>query len=172
MTSSGRSDRSTALKISVKRAGSFSGGECCHRSNGLSSSQGFSGSGMSIAGVVGRRLGDSPTLGRDLPPLFALRLAFASQLAICTGFSSVCFSSSTFSSSVMGSSAGQVLNKFATKAKFSLAFPFTIADGVKNFRQSILSAFWRTCSALWRSSEVWSARLSQCSGAICASNLV
>jgi hypothetical protein len=53
-----------------------------------------------MAGVVGRKLGDSPTLGRDRPPLLALLLAFASQLAICTGFSSVCFSSSIFSSSV------------------------------------------------------------------------
>jgi hypothetical protein len=52
-----------------------------------------------MAGVVGRKLGDSPTLGRERP-LLARRLAFASQLAICTGFNSVCFSSSIFSSSV------------------------------------------------------------------------
>lgn len=84
----------------MKRAGSFSGGECCHLSKGFSSSQGFSGSGMSIAGVVGRRLGDSQTRGLGLCAVFALRLALASQLAICIGFNSVCLSSSAFSSSV------------------------------------------------------------------------
>lgn len=63
---SGRSLLATACAISVMAAGSFSGGECFQRSNGLSSSHGFSGVVvMSIAGVVGCRLGDEHLLGRD-----------------------------------------------------------------------------------------------------------
>lgn len=65
--SAGSSVCATAFAISVMAAGSFSGGECCHLSNGLSSSQGLSaaaGAGIEIAGVVGFRLGDEHSLGR------------------------------------------------------------------------------------------------------------
>ena len=91
----------TAVAMSVTEAGSCSGGECCHLSNGLSSSQGFSGAdGISIAGVDGRRLGEAHAIGRELDLALCLRRAFASQLAIWLGFRSVCRSSSAFSSSL------------------------------------------------------------------------
>jgi len=64
---SGSSVKATACAISVIEAGSFSGGECCHLSKGLSSSHGLSaGAGMAIAGVVGCRLGDEQSFGRTL----------------------------------------------------------------------------------------------------------
>ena len=50
-------------------------------------------------------------------------------------------STSSFSSSVIGSSPGWVLNRLATKARFSLGFPATREVGVRNFRQSSFSAF-------------------------------
>jgi hypothetical protein len=97
--SSGRSLLATALAISVMEAGSFSGGEFCHLSNGLSSSQGLSGTGISMAGVVGRKLGEAKGFfARSVT--FRRLLALASQLAICDGFNSLLLSSSAFCFSV------------------------------------------------------------------------
>lgn len=91
-----------ASAISKIFAGSFSGGECRQRSKGLSSSHGFGAPmlGMSMAAVVGPKLGEAPIFGRALSVTFRRRRALASQFAIWLGLSSVFFSSSAFSSSV------------------------------------------------------------------------
>lgn len=54
-------------------------------------------------------------------------------------------------------SAGYLLNRLATKAKFSLGFPLTTSAGVTNCLQPNLSACWSILSALFKSSvSCWS----------------
>lgn len=98
-SSAGSSFRARAFAMSSRPAGSFSGGECCHLSKGLSSSQGFSvAPGMAIARVVGVNDGDMHSFGLDFPVTFLRLRAFANQFAIWLGLSSVRRSSSAFSS--------------------------------------------------------------------------
>jgi hypothetical protein len=52
-----------------------------------------------MAGVVGPKLGDTHSFGRDLALTLRRRRALANQFAIWVGFNSVCLSSVAFSSS-------------------------------------------------------------------------
>jgi len=81
--------------MAVRGAGSFSGGECFHRSKGFMDSQ-FRSEGMLMAAVDGRRLGDAARFGRA----FCLRLVLAIQFEIWLLVSPVLFLSSSLSFSV------------------------------------------------------------------------